>query len=79
MANRKTLVQYEDLLVQLLDSDKSPAQIIEALKSATALADYSDYIATFDEDMIAVGKALVGKWSERTRAAKGTADQRLDT
>lgn len=66
MTNRRTLMQYQNLLVELLDSDRSPAQIIEELRKASDLADYREYIESFDEDMIAVGKALVAKWSQRT-------------
>lgn len=66
MANRKTLVQYQIRLVELLDSDKSPAQIIEELRNAGDLEDYREYVDSFDTDMIEVGKQLVAKWSQRS-------------
>ena len=61
------MAQYQKLLVELLDSDRSPAQIIEELRNVGDLAGYREYIDSFDEDMIAVGKALVTKWSQRAK------------
>lgn len=72
MANRKTLMQYQTLLVEFLDSDRSPAQIIEELRNASDLVDYREYIESFDEDMIAVAKALVAKWSQRSETIDPT-------
>ena len=59
------LARLQDRLLDLLDSDYTPEQIIEQLKSDPQLSSLHAYLDSFEPRLIAVGKELVRKWGRK--------------
>lgn len=56
------LSNFQDTIMNLLDSDQEPESIILQLKSDPRFASMKAYLESLDPDMIAVAKELVRKW-----------------
>lgn len=61
----KSLVEYQDALLELLSSGLPEHVILEALKTDPRFEDYQDYIKQFDPDMVAVACELMVRWAKR--------------
>ncbi len=60
------LQKYQDKLIELLDSEKSPSEISRQLAEDPDCSMYKSYIESFDDRMIAIGQELVKKWAQWT-------------
>ena len=61
----KSLVEYQDALLELLSSGLPEHVILETLKTDPRFEDYQDYIGQFDPDMVAVACELMVRWAKR--------------
>ena len=65
MPDDERLASFQAALLDLLAQKHPPATIIAQLRSDPQLAEYADYVATFEPRMIEVAIELVAKWGRR--------------
>tara|TARA_Y100001933_G_C18786275_1_gene474665 strand:+ start:145 stop:363 length:219 start_codon:yes stop_codon:yes gene_type:complete len=56
------LEEYQEILLNLLDSEMEPRTIIEELKLNPRMQSLHQYIDSLEPEMIAVAKELIKKW-----------------
>lgn len=65
MPDDRALAHFQAVLLDLLDRGGEPHEIIESLRRDSRLAEYADYIASFEPRMMAVAVELIAKWGQR--------------
>ncbi len=60
------LQKYQQRLMELLDSHISPSEIRRQLIEDLDCSVYRNYIESFDNRMIEIGKELTQKWAQRS-------------
>lgn len=63
------LANVQAALLETLASDLPPEEIVARLRSDPKLAEYADWIATFEPRMIETAALLVKKWGRRDKQA----------
>ena len=64
------LAAFQAALLELLQSDLQPGQIVERLRSDAAFEGYRDWVATFEPRMVETAASLVKRWARREAAAE---------
>lgn len=59
------LAEFQAVMLELLDDNLAPQEIVARLQADPRLADYHDYIATFEPRMVEVAAELIKKWGRR--------------
>ena len=65
MADDLLLARFQALLLDALSRAKSADDVLVRLRADPDLAEYADYIATFEPRMIEVAIELTKKWGVR--------------
>ena len=65
MPDDASLDCFQSVLLDLLAKGQPPERVLAQLRSNPRLAEYADYIATFEPRMVEVASALVAKWGRR--------------
>lgn len=56
---------FQEKLLELLSQQITPAELKHKLLTDAQLNEFSDYVDTFDEDMVAVASELVKRWGRK--------------
>ncbi|MBX9772086.1 MAG: hypothetical protein K2X29_11985 [Candidatus Obscuribacterales bacterium] len=62
----ESLYNFQKALLDLLNEDLEPSQIMQRLQSDSQFESFRDYTKDFDLDMIAVAAELAKKWGQQT-------------
>jgi len=65
MPDDPALARFQATLLDLLSKGQQPQSIIDHLRSDRELADFAEYVATFEPRMLEVAIELVAKWGRR--------------
>jgi hypothetical protein len=65
MPDDASLAHFQAVLLDLLDRGHAPEQLVAQLQQDPSLAEYVDYISTFEPRMLEVAIELVAKWGRR--------------
>lgn len=65
MPDDPALARFQAKLLDLLSKGQQPQQIVDQLNSDQELAEFADYVATFEPRMVEVAIELVAKWGRR--------------
>lgn len=64
------LARFQAALLEQLATERSPAEILDQLRSSLELAPFREYIDSFESCPLEVAASLVKKWGRRATNSK---------